>query len=751
MTNHVHDHLVLSPMILDRPYTRACARKLAEAAAAAAAVALDAQTAPVLAVAAGPAKRVRRKPRTTAAAAAATDRPAASRRRGKGPVIGVEAITDAPPAPSRRTAAGTRRQRTPPLGERAASAASTAPSSAASSRSSSRSSTPTVGHATVAAPAASRPASAAGSLASTVSAESASVGGVTPVAAVAAEHGPSRLVTAPAATRVLADTRPRASSDSELPHTPEARRMPAVPPYPPPLRRVAAESRWVAGADGPSTPRVARDMGAMRYRLSLLEQDPSSPSHHKRRRRSLGDDASVYESILKDELLPPTPTDTTRRALFMGGTPRRRSALALAPPPPPPLTPASSSSDPPAPAEVVPAVPPSPSAFTFPATGAVTNPLQAMQALARPAARRSSLVTALFENPFHSTCPLSRAGREMIMQPRTERRVVPALPYKVLDAPDLADDFYLNLLDWGQQNILAVGLGSCVYLWNADTASVSKLCDLAPADSVTAVQWNPRGNMLSIGTHRGKLQQWDVVKQSLVCTTDAHTARLGAIHWTHGAVTTGSRDRTVAHWDMRRPSDTPLARLQAHRQEVCGLRWSPDGTALASGGNDNKLYLYDARKLADPMIKYTEHTAAVKALAWSPHQAGLLASGGGTADRHIRFWNTHAASTAAVLAVDTQSQVCNLAWSPTTDELVSTHGYSQHQVVVWSCASMTPVATLTGHSQRVLYLSVAPDGQSICTGAGDETLRFWNVFPPAPATAAAKQGVGMHTPWAQLR
>ncbi|KAF2583157.1 hypothetical protein F2Q68_00000456 [Brassica cretica] len=34
-----------------------------------------------------------------------------------------------------------------------------------------------------------------------------------------------------------------------------------------------------------------------------------------------------------------------------------------------------------------------------------------------------------------------------------------------------------------------------------------------------------------------------------------------------------------------------------------------------------------------------------------------------------------------------------------------------------------------GHSMRVLYLATSPDGQTIVTGAGDETLRFWNVFP----------------------
>ena len=37
------------------------------------------------------------------------------------------------------------------------------------------------------------------------------------------------------------------------------------------------------------------------------------------------------------------------------------------------------------------------------------------------------------------------------------------------------------------------------------------------------------------------------------------------------------------------------------------------------------------------MQQYTEHIAAVKAIAWSPHQHGLLASGGGTADRDAQL------------------------------------------------------------------------------------------------------------------
>jgi cell division cycle 20-like protein 1, cofactor of APC complex len=39
------------------------------------------------------------------------------------------------------------------------------------------------------------------------------------------------------------------------------------------------------------------------------------------------------------------------------------------------------------------------------------------------------------------------------------------------------------------------------------------------------------------------------------------------------------------------------------------------------------------------------------------------------------------------------------------------------------------VASLSGHTNRVLYLAMSPDGETIVTGAGDETLRFWNAFP----------------------
>lgn len=47
-------------------------------------------------------------------------------------------------------------------------------------------------------------------------------------------------------------------------------------------------------------------------------------------------------------------------------------------------------------------------------------------------------------------------------------------PEKILDAPELKDDYYLNLLDWGAKGQLAIGLEEKVYLYCPD--KIDLLC-----------------------------------------------------------------------------------------------------------------------------------------------------------------------------------------------------------------------------------------------------------------------------------
>lgn len=106
-----------------------------------------------------------------------------------------------------------------------------------------------------------------------------------------------------------------------------------------------------------------------------------------------------------------------------------------------------------------------------------------------PSSRRSTNLNTRSE--IYSLSPVKFSSQQMLLSPRKVPRAVSKVPYKVLDAPDLQDDFYLNLVDWGSSNILGVGLGHSVYMWNSSSGKVVQLCDL-PDDQVTSVNWIQR-------------------------------------------------------------------------------------------------------------------------------------------------------------------------------------------------------------------------------------------------------------------
>lgn len=81
---------------------------------------------------------------------------------------------------------------------------------------------------------------------------------------------------------------------------------------------------------------------------------------------------------------------------------------------------------------------------------------------------------------------------------------------RTLDAPDLVDDFYLNLLDWGSSNVLAIALGHTVYLWDASDGSTSELVTIDDEiGPVTSVSWAPDGRHIALGLNNSEVQLWD--------------------------------------------------------------------------------------------------------------------------------------------------------------------------------------------------------------------------------------------------
>lgn len=344
-----------------------------------------------------------------------------------------------------------------------------------------------------------------------------------------------------------------------------------------------------------------------------------------------------------------------------------------------------------------------------------------------------------------SNMQLQEAGSAHPTSRKPASRPLPKSPFRVLDAPNISDDYYLNLVSWSATNIVAVGLDTSVYTWNANTGLVKELMNADGNDYICSVSWAVDGRHLAIGLSSGNIEIWDAtVGFRKVRSLSSHILRVSTLAWSSSNVlVSGGKDATICHHDVRVREDV-TGTMHGHDLEICGMSWSSSGMMLASGGNDNLLHIWDVRALSrmgdTPLLhKFTDHRAAVKALAWCPFQSNMLASGGGSNDRSIKFWN---AQTGAMLSsVTTCSQVSALQWNTTGPrELVSSHGYSKNHICLWKYPNMTKVTELYGHHSRVLHLAQSPDGSTLLSAAGDETMRFWSIFgePSAPSTAKSR-------------
>lgn len=348
---------------------------------------------------------------------------------------------------------------------------------------------------------------------------------------------------------------------------------------------------------------------------------------------------------------------------------------------------------------------------------------------------------------FHAQAPASATAHRIRSTKKTAAvtsRTVLREPERVLDAPGLTNDYYLNLLSWSCANVVAIGLECCVYLWYAETGEVIPLMEGDTA--ITSVQWGDDGLHLAVGTEAGEVQIWDAEQQTRVRSITGRDTRVGVLSWDRHILASGAKDGSIWLSDVR-VAQHLQAELLGHDSQVCGLAWK--STFLASGGNDNLVNVWDSRTNCVRFC-HRSHTAAVKALSWCPWQTNILASGGGSHDRHIYFYNIN--NGAQLSSVDTGSQVTALIWSPTHHhELMSAHGFPDNQLTLWRFPSLEKVADIPAHENRVLHAAVSSDGTMVATVASDEDLKFWRLWELPPAKKCVANNTGNKTVQKHIR
>ncbi|KAG8852486.1 ubiquitin-protein transferase activating protein [Tulasnella sp. 330] len=312
-------------------------------------------------------------------------------------------------------------------------------------------------------------------------------------------------------------------------------------------------------------------------------------------------------------------------------------------------------------------------------------------------------------------------------------RVIPTSAQRVLDAPGLIDDFYLNLLAWSCANHLAVALCDSTYIWNAESGTVDLLGNAPEGSYVSAVDFTTDGTFLGVANGNGVVEVWDMETSTKLRSMAGHQAQVASLSWNQHILSSGCADGSIWLHDVR-VAQHKVMELIGHEGEVCGLEWRADGELLASGGNDNVLNVWDGRTGSSgegwngrPKFTKNNHTAAVKAIAWCPWQNNLLATGGGTGDAQVHFWST--TTGARMNTFQTPTQISSVQFSPHSREFLTTHGAPCNSLMLHAYPSMSKVAEITdAHDARVLGSAVSPGGDTVCTYAGDENVKFWKVW-----------------------
>ena len=302
-------------------------------------------------------------------------------------------------------------------------------------------------------------------------------------------------------------------------------------------------------------------------------------------------------------------------------------------------------------------------------------------------------------------------------------------PYKSLNAPNISNDFYVNIIVCSITNIVVIGIDKSVYFYN--TVSEKKSAKHFNS-KILSLSWDSDGNNIFIGIQRNcqNTMLYNYLTDTIVFRPESFD-HIISVDWKDSNIfCCGDNRSSVYTIDIRCKSY--VTKWIDHSDKVIGLKWSPSGRYIISGGNDNKLIVKDFCNRKNVLETY-KHKAAIKALSWCPINSNLFVSGGGTKDRKVNIWDiSKNVNDCLISTMDTTNQVCFIHWSfIEPSEIISTHGYSGNDIKLWRQISgnLKMIKSWKGHSERILHATINPNNGTLITASPDELIKFWKIYP----------------------
>ncbi|KAH7917658.1 WD40 repeat-like protein [Leucogyrophana mollusca] len=165
-----------------------------------------------------------------------------------------------------------------------------------------------------------------------------------------------------------------------------------------------------------------------------------------------------------------------------------------------------------------------------------------------------------------------------------------------------------------------------------------------------------------------------------------------------------------------------LLRVMRHMDRVESVAFSPNGTHIISGSDDNTIHVWDASTGIQVLPPMQGHQDWVQSVAFSPDGIHIVS---GSDDKTIRVWDASTGTQVLLPIQGHQGAVQSVSFSPDGTHIVS--GSADKTIRVWDASTGTQVLPpIQGHQGAVLSVAFSPDGTHIVSGSYDNTVRLWD-------------------------
>ncbi|MEG3931437.1 caspase family protein [Microcoleus sp. T3_B1] len=185
-------------------------------------------------------------------------------------------------------------------------------------------------------------------------------------------------------------------------------------------------------------------------------------------------------------------------------------------------------------------------------------------------------------------------------------------------------------------------------------------------------------------------------------------------------IVSASSDRTLRMWGLNgTPLKTP--NVMKHNDTIWAVSFSPDGKYIASAGKDRIVKLWN--KEGKFIRSFSGHTKDINSVNFAPDSKIILSA---SSDGTVRLWpitpNSPNTLVESLIIRAHQTRIWGAEFSP--DGKLIASASDDGTIKVWK-RDGTFIATLSGHTAAVRYVTFSSNSKIILSASSDNTLRLW--------------------------